>query len=97
MSGNATLYTSNQWTSPAIAKLDNLRLMPHSDQLVPNLEKGKIAATSVFVPVDYKLSFNITPFEVNPQAVSIFDYSATHKEIGQLPRLSYDNCFLIIF
>lgn len=87
-SGNASLYVSNQWSPSALAILSNLSIIPYMDQFVPNLAPStNYIGGAVFVPVDYKLSFSITPLGNYSELSNIFHYSGNGNDYGLNVRL----------
>ena len=82
----ATLSVSDPAYEPANANLEDLSLIPHSDQFGPNIVPD-IAPKSVVLPMNYNISFKITPFAINSNWASILRYSVDGKTDSKAPAI----------
>ena len=94
ISGNATVYVSNPWHSPAFVNLAGIKMVekkiitaipPVSD--VNGLLKKGSGLENTVVPADYALSFDITPLGVVGAASSIIHYSGDGLNYGAKSRM----------
>ena len=104
-SGQATLYASNRWNSPASAKIGSIQMTPISsiDYLEVKASKeakalnGQLSLAAAYeettVPVNYSLSFDITPSGTTTSVwSSIIHYTSnlpTSKkpDLGRMPGI----------
>ena len=91
ISGNAKLYVSDPWYSPAKAKISTIQMTPISefssrpiaDYSGPILTG--VAYEKTYVPEDYAISFNITPFDISVGKCSIIHYTQDNTPRGRSP------------
>ena len=74
----ATLSVSDPAYEPANANLEDLSLIPHSDQFGPNIVPD-LAPKSVVLPMNYNISFKITPLAIISGLGSILKYDAQDR------------------
>ena len=90
-SGIATLYVSNPWHTPALARIGSIQMTPFSASSVSGFNGpiSKIAAyqETVNVPFNYSLSFNITPTGVTSDWTNIIHYTGDNSDIGTRGRM----------
>ena len=83
-SGDATIYVSNPWNTPALANIGSIQMKPISTSSTLGVmrtlyEQSTISANSIglraVIPYDYSLVFDITPIRISPQVTNVFVYS----------------------
>jgi len=77
LSNNGHLYLSNQWDSPAQASIKNFAFsaLPFQRQVLKNLKWLRDVTSTGF-----KLSFTITPSEINRQQTAILVHGSTETD-----------------
>ena len=83
------------YNSKSYYRLGKIGTLKSISKLSPNINSSKVnhGQTVKEFPDDFKLSFEITPFERSLHRVGIFQFSRKQKEKSKLPLVMYVNVF----
>jgi len=85
ISGKATLYVSNPWSTPALATVVSLQMNSLSSFSFKSAKKStsSLFRSAVTVPANFSLSFAIIPFRTVSELSSIIRYCKDNTGIGR--------------
>jgi len=91
-SGQATLFVSDPWHTPASAKIGPIQMTPISEIefLQSKAFNGRLSKAAAFeetavVPVNYSLSFDITPSGTTSDWANIIHYTRSMSDLVRMP------------